>query len=141
MQARDYRLQGLSHDHHHALVLARRARRADEHPETERAALWSEICARFATELEPHFRIEEMHLFPPLREVNEDDLVELALEQHEALRTLVKSVEPQLHEFGVLLDEHVRYEERTLFPRAQDVLPPAALNDIAEAWGREEGLM
>ena len=54
-------LASLSRDHHHALVIAQRLRRADEHdgPEAARAFL-----AHWEREERLHFRLEEEVLLP-----------------------------------------------------------------------------
>lgn len=49
-------LRKLSEDHHHGLVLARRARLAGDGDEDFSAAhVWEEIERKFQNELEPHF--------------------------------------------------------------------------------------
>ena len=84
-------LQPLSDDHHAALVLARRMRRvaAEIADPAELAKTWEGARASFARELEPHFRVEEDWLFPPLEAAGENALVERAIEDHGRLRELI----------------------------------------------------
>jgi hemerythrin superfamily protein len=129
-------LQPLSDDHHGALVLARHTRRAAERARDPSALVetWQELRRRFARELEPHFRAEEEWLFPQLEAAGERSGVERARADHARLRALARGEPapgPGL-EFAALLHAHVRFEERELFPRAEDLLPAAAL----EAAGR-----
>jgi len=124
-------LQPLSDDHHGALVLARRIGSAAR-ASAERGALaraWGDLQSRFALELEPHFRVEEERIFPQLEAAGEAALVERARADHAGLRELARS-EPDsaaATRFAELLHRHVRFEERELFPRAESLLPLAAL--------------
>lgn len=133
---RDPRLQGLSSDHHHALVFARRlaeavaAGRAD--PATAR-----EAGAQFFGAIDPHFQIEERSLLPALREVGALALVERTEADHASLRALASSAQAGacegLDRFAALLTEHIRFEERELFPCCETRLPSAVLDTVAAA--------
>ncbi|HEY8154832.1 MAG TPA: hemerythrin domain-containing protein [Myxococcota bacterium] len=127
-------LQPLSDDHHAALVLARRMRSLPEAAANpvDRAKAWEGARARFARELEPHFRVEEKWLFPPLAAAGEQALADRAVSDHRRLRELIASPPERAVEFGEILHRHVRFEERELFPRAESVLDLATL----EAAGR-----
>jgi iron-sulfur cluster repair protein YtfE (RIC family) len=133
---RDPRLRQLSRDHHHALVLARRSSlaAADPNPNSLHEA-WEEIVEKLDTELLPHFEIEERLLLPPLQRAGEERSVARVLEDHQALRRLVDQSPADLRrcltEFGSLLTEHVRFEERVLFPLAESKLTDRELETIA----------
>jgi len=119
-------LRPLSDDHHGALVLARRVRRAAQQARSASALakLWSEVAARFAAELEPHFAVEERWLFRALEAAGETALPARALADHARLRDLVRA-EPTAAaalELAERLESHVRFEERELFPRAESLL-------------------
>jgi iron-sulfur cluster repair protein YtfE (RIC family) len=143
----------LSHDHHHALVLALRLRKGgptthkDEWPtdflEHAKAALHF-----FEIELEPHFKKEEAAIFGglPERLQNNPTLITLIAklqEQHTKIRSLFGSVRKsigtqamdclreELSLLGTLLDEHIRLEERQLFPILQAELTADELSQIA----------
>jgi iron-sulfur cluster repair protein YtfE (RIC family) len=138
-------LRTLSEDHHHGLVHARRLRRAAEGGEgytLEAAAkaflhLWQKDTSI-------HFRKEEEVFLPVMArhggDVPQDPLVEM-LAQHARIRGLVMrlsdevvggNVRPEtLREIGELLEEHIRLEERVVFPLVEDSLPEAALTELA----------
>jgi len=115
----------LSHDHHHALVEARRLRRAADTPESAKAA--TAFLRFFAGETTRHFREEEELLFPSVVEFEEarERLVQALLE-HQRLRAsaarlqqLVDTggkLDETMRELGGLLEAHVRLEEREVFP-------------------------
>ncbi len=126
---RDPRLQGLSSEHHQALVLARTL-------ETGRAV--PDLAARFAAELEPHFRIEEEMLLPALAAAGEETLVRRTLDDHAALRALVADPASGVA-FGRRLREHVRFEERELFPACEAHLGDEVLEAVAARSPRPRG--
>src|SRR5690606_8894377 len=115
---RDPRLRGLSSEHHQALVLARTLTTLVAEGRIEAAA--AELEGRFLRELEPHFRVEERLLLPALREVGEVALVEQTEADHAFLRAAAAAVRAgqrdALTGFAERLVEHVRFEERALFP-------------------------
>jgi len=117
---RDARLHGLTSDHHHALVLARRVAR--EHA-TSGAALVRIVREAFERELAPHFAVEEEVLLPALAEAGASDLVDRTREEHAMLRghlaAVVAGDVARLADFAALLERHVRFEENELFPAAE----------------------
>jgi uncharacterized protein (DUF2249 family) len=131
---RSQALISLSHEHHAALALARRAVAAsrDVSATRELAAALPEL---FARELEPHFLIEEQLLLPPLRDAGERSRAARILDEHRQLRALGHATERSdpagLASFGLLLEAHVRFEERELYPLAEAILPEAALAAVA----------
>lgn len=131
---RDDRLIPLSHDHHHGLVMSLRIRKSDERGEIDDAFI-AEISEAFDREVEPHFKQEERWLLPALRVAGEDEMVDRTLAEHAQLRGLLRSAAEgdinKLIEFGELLGDHIRFEERELFERAQTVLSDEVLDDLA----------
>ena len=139
----------LSHDHHHALVEARRLRRAADGEGAERRVAAAGFLRFFSTETVRHFREEEEQLFPAL--VDEDgaagELLVSALLEHQRIHALVGRLErglgageadaSQMRELAALLEAHIRLEERQLFPLIQEVVPEEALGRLALATGRE----
>ena len=121
----------LSHDHHHALVEARRLRRAadrDDDPSGAAAA----FVRFFRTSSVPHFREEEEALFPLVIDVEEARaLLVQALLDHQYLHALVAALEAgrdvraTMRELGERLEAHVRLEERQLFPLIERVASAA----------------
>jgi hypothetical protein len=129
----------LSDDHHTALVLARHSRKTGAQATSpgDLAAAWQQVRARFEAELEPHFRVEEALLLPPLAALGEAALVERTRADHTRLRELVAAPAPASAErmvaFGKLLHAHVRFEERELFARAGELLNASTLEAIGRA--------
>jgi hemerythrin-like domain-containing protein len=70
--------------------------------------------------LNKHFKDEEMWLFPNLAPTN--DLRLQAEQQHEKLRELANDNNLQPEEFADLLEEHIRFEERVLFPLFENIV-------------------
>jgi hemerythrin-like domain-containing protein len=158
-------LRSLSEDHHHSLVNARRLRQVA----AERKGAWEEAAGTFLEfwqkDTSIHFRQEEEVLLPVLaRYGGEPDQpsVILMLAQHTRIRGLImdlsdevtgKGVRPEtLQSIGEALEEHIRLEEREVFPLVEDVLPQAGLEELAarlevkeagpraEPWVPTEGL-
>jgi hemerythrin-like domain-containing protein len=118
----------LSHDHHHALVQARRLR-------ADGAAGAPEFLRFFATETTRHFREEEELVFPLLYDDEPDSLREILL-QHHRLRALAHRLrrgEDVTAELAGLLEEHIRLEERDLFELIQRATPEEQLVRIGLA--------
>lgn len=132
-------LAGLSREHHFALALAKRAKSIDEGESL--AGLASETAEAFAREIGPHFLIEERVVLPALGEAGQEDQAARTLEEHDALRKLadrlVMGGMDELQAFGELLERHVRFEERELFPLIESVLTQEMLEKIALETGAE----
>lgn len=128
---RDPRLRGLSSEHHQALVLARRL----EHHDAWCAADGRALATRFAAELEPHFHVEEELLLPALRAVGQSELAARTDHDHAAIRGLVIAAASgdgdAARRLGQLLTQHVRWEERELFPACEAHLASAVLDEVA----------
>ncbi|WP_210495597.1 hemerythrin domain-containing protein [Patulibacter sp. SYSU D01012] len=134
---RDPSLVTLSHDHHQALFVAQTLRRADGgDAEAARAA----FRAFWRDGGERHFEIEEQVLLPAFAEVGRahDPLVLRALGDHVELRCRARRAfadgDPDVEELvalGTRLSEHVRLEERELFPLIEATLPAERLAALA----------
>jgi hypothetical protein len=120
----------LSREHHEALVLARRACEPWR-PQARPDALRSHLLQRWDAQFEPHFAREEAHLFPALRSVGEEVGVLEAHRQHDVLREAIARLRAgdldALPSWGEAMREHVRWEERELFPLAERLLDLPAL--------------
>ena len=126
-------LRDLSDDHHTALVVAQRCKRATP---ASYQAIWSEVRAGLDGHFAPHFALEEEHLVPALRRLSRESLADRILEEHVALRKALDKPQASLEEvqsFGSLLERHVRFEEREVFDPLQDELPGPALAGLASA--------
>lgn len=131
-------LRLLSEDHHHGLVLARRACRAARGEKgLSVTKVWGEIEQKFRDELEPHFQIEEKHLAPPLGSHVKLELLSRFFRDHQLLRYFVYDrtarTQSALREFGETLERHIRFEERELFEIAQKCLSSDQLKAIESA--------
>ncbi|MGZ8694095.1 MAG: hemerythrin domain-containing protein [Gaiellaceae bacterium] len=133
---RDPALVPLSHDHHHALVRARRLRKAAA-GEGDLARETAAFVHGFLRESVPHFRDEEERLFPLalLHAPEREELVAELVLEHVRLHALVARLAAgdagAAAEAGELLELHVRREERELFPALEECVPPAALAALA----------
>ncbi len=87
--------------------------------------------------MEPHFRIEEEYLAPPLVALGETELIERFNEDHKVLRESVRDQSTRspsaLKQFGEILERHIRFEERELFEIAQQRLSSDDLKAVEKA--------
>jgi hemerythrin-like domain-containing protein len=136
---RDDALIPLSHEHHRALELALRLRRAT----SADAGSIAEAAKDFwRAEGHEHFRQEEDVLLPAFARhvpAADPDIVRVLVE-HVELRRRFADVEAgtgsdpaELNALGELLAGHVRHEERTLFDRIESALVPAELAAVGSA--------
>lgn len=134
----------LSRDHHQALFVAQKLRRAEpETAEAERARFlefWSSHGHR-------HFQLEEELLFPAYAPHGDayHPLLLRALGDHVAIRALAArltkrpvATPEQLHELGEALAAHVRREERELFAVIEQAMPADELLALARELERAE---
>ncbi|MDE3183350.1 MAG: hemerythrin domain-containing protein [Bacteroidota bacterium] len=125
----------LSKDHHAGLLFCWKIRQGVKyHIETDRMIkyvkyFWEHHFAK-------HFKEEEDFLFAPVQ----DNEVQKALEDHQKIKIFVDkiAISGMEREEGVLLeladtvDDHIRYEERVLFPHLQEKLSDEQLEKIGE---------
>ncbi len=129
-------LAPLSRDHHHALVLAQRLRRAGEADAADAAAAFRQ---HWTEEERLHFRLEEEVLLPAYAAYGDPDhpAIVRTLLDHVRIRRdverLADGAGPDLlHELGGRLADHVRLEENELFPLIERTLPEPALAALGE---------
>ena len=86
-----------------------------------------------------HFREEEEILLPAFAEhaeINKPEIVEMLLE-HVTIRSQMKQLfdknlsHEEMRNLGVLLQEHIRKEERVIFPMIENALPEDKLQELA----------
>ena len=130
-------LQGVSREHHHALLLSWKINQGikkDVNPERiQKYVHW------FREEhLKPHFEIEEKWIFPVLGENH--DMIQRALKEHIRLMDLSQNANDyhDLQIFSDELKEHVRFEERELFQEVQKQATEEELKLIQENHKEEE---
>jgi hemerythrin-like domain-containing protein len=129
----------LSHDHHHALVVAQRLRRAED-----RSPATRELLDFWESQGREHFDVEEEVLVPTWLELDpgaDRALAERLADEHQVIRSLVRAAQSDsldldgLAETGRLLADHVRFEERELFPLIEKALRSDALATLGEEIG------
>lgn len=135
-------LRDLSEQHHYALVAARTLRLAAEGGGDLASAL-REFARIWEAEIQPHFQAEEAVLLPAFARAEGDDhpLIVQTLVEHVRLRRLIgdlmNAVEPRRREVAAetarALHDHVRFEERQLFPALEAALAGEALADLGRA--------
>lgn len=135
-------LQPLSRDHLKALLAAKALREATDAKAARAAFLdfWRDHGAH-------HFRVEEEVLLPWWARYASVDRagVDRMLEEHLEIRRQVLRLEDnegsleELHDLGTLLHDHVRFEERQLFPAIEDSLGSEQLAHLLPAVLAAEG--
>ncbi len=125
----------LSKEHHFSLLFCWKIRQGLK-MEIE-ASRMIEYVKYFATNfLLPHFAEEEVILFTSL----DDKWVKKAIEQHKQIHGLLSGLSKktknnpneQLGKLANLVDDHVRYEERELFPHLERTLSNEQLEVIGK---------
>jgi len=138
-------LQPLSRDHHDALAIALRLARADA---DTAADVQNAFLRYWLSDGREHFRAEEEILLPTF--ANHADpqhpLVARVLREHLLIRQRALRIERgveeplwRLRELGGLVSDHVRLEERELFPLVEERVPPNELAWLGEALEKAEG--
>ena len=132
-------LQPLSRDHHQALALAQRLRRASEQ---DAAAVRAAFLEYWHHHGQAHFRVEEEVLLPAFAEHGDpgDERVVRMLVDHVRIRRDARRLEQDagpapadLHALGTALERHVRLEEREVFPLIEAALPADAADALVDA--------
>lgn len=117
-------LLSLSREHHLSLVMARTARKAATSGDAAVvSAAIKQMEAHWQSVLAEHFAQEEVMLRDAVGTLSAEAVARI-LAEHAALRALAceshhLDCSLRLHRFGELLAQHVRYEERELFPVLQ----------------------
>ena len=139
----------LTHDHHHALAQARRLLDVAKMDDvTEQRNQTNDFINFYFGRAVRHFHEEEELFFAPLVDVPEaSELVLRAVADHLRLHGLVRTVKRQLTDGDVdgerltdisrILTDHVRFEEKELFPLIERLIPEAELEDLATAGRRD----
>lgn len=127
----------LSRHHHHALIMALKISKLSAEPnEDEVAPLTKELKDFWETESQEHFREEEEVLLPTFAKyasIDRPEIIEMLLE-HVQIRSLVSRINEEsedvvshIRQLGVMLEQHVRKEERVIFPIIEAALPEEVL--------------
>lgn len=126
----------LSKEHHFTLLFSWKIRQGlKQGVETNRIKKY--VAYFWERDMQTHFREEEEILFVPA----EGDSVQKAIADHQEIKDLVnealnstteEEARNKLATLANAVDEHVRYEERELFPHLEKVLTEVQLERIAE---------
>lgn len=145
MAQRHSALVPLASDHYHGLALALRLQQGTQ-AVTPMWALDSKfqagyVVAFFEKELRHHFEVEEKALFPLVVDhvAEAKALVDELISDHRAMERLVEkitklsiSLSQDLTDFGRLLEQHIRKEDRKLFPLFESKAPTHVLERAAK---------
>ncbi len=135
----------LSHDHQHGLALALKLKYSKQPLSSslkeEVRILRNELIDKFENDLKKHFSLEETYLVPLFPQ---NDLIGRMLDDHKKLEEfyvkIYKKTEKwsfrqfrvKLNSFGDLLEQHIRFEERELFPMIEESLTEEQLKILGE---------
>jgi len=123
-------LKPLSRQHHFGLLFSWKIRKGFSMDiSLERMKKYADWF--FETEIKPHFKAEEKHIFPILDK--EDEMVKRALKEHERIEKLFKdTIDPKksLRLLEEELQAHIRFEERIMFNEIQKVATAEQLKTI-----------
>lgn len=136
---RSTHLKTLSFEHHDGLVMARKIEltfKDTDKPE-EMITYIKEI---YPGALDHHFLQEEESLLPALRKFKEAEIMVFQVQkEHRKFLSLYEAVCKQdehvfthIQEFGKLLHDHIRFEERVFFPLAEKLLSEDELQNIGK---------
>lgn len=135
-------MKPLSRHHHHALALALKISRTlkDDMDEGALHMLREELQQFWVTGGQEHFREEEEILLPAYARYaspRHEEIIEMLIE-HAQIRALVAAIDDgegdliaTIRELGLMLEKHVRREERVIFPMMEAALPDEVLQKLA----------
>jgi len=120
----------LSREHHDALLFIWKIKQGLKN-KTSLPIVVDYIKWFWNNNLKDHFDQEEKILLPYLP--NEDEMVQRLRKEHEMIR---KMVDKELNETSILiltdaLNDHIRFEERQLFPHIEQTVSEAQLDEIS----------
>lgn len=131
-------LKAISREHHHGLLLCWKIRTGFKKQidpiRIKKYADWY-----YKTHIIPHFEIEEKHIFTILDKENE--LVKKALSEHRRLIRLFETENDLLKSLTSIeeeLESHIRFEERILFNKIQEVATNEQLEQIKTSHSEEK---
>ena len=132
--SRDENLYVFSHEHHHGLIFAVRLRKAHQ---ADAETLKRYIKDFWEDSLDAHFNNEENSF---LTFITNKELKHRFLSEHKQIRALYQDIKDgdidiieKSKQFGVLINDHIRFEERILFPWLQENLSKDELVHIGSS--------
>jgi len=119
---RNKNLYPLSHQHHNGLMAVLLLKKGLER-KADAVVMGAFILSIWDAELRIHFIKEEVYLHPHVLQIAElMDLYEQMKMEHHQVRNMIDAIRnglstfELLNEFHTLLEKHIRFEERTMFP-------------------------
>ena len=129
---RSVQLQPLSRDHHHGLLFCWKIKQGLA-KNVALSRIQDYVKYFYAGHLVPHFKAEEEIIMPH----KVDSLCAQAIEEHTIIATLINEItaedginEERLNTLIDLLNHHIRFEERTLFPHLEVILAANELKEV-----------
>jgi hypothetical protein len=133
---RDASLQPLSRQHHDALMACLMIEKGVR-KHTDLKVLQDFTRQLWEKDLDKHFILEENHLVPYLRRKHFPEyIIQSLLRDHELLRVISARIlnggasYQGFLAFSTLLEQHVRFEERLVFEKAQEMIPGPELVEL-----------
>lgn len=131
---RNKNIQPLSREHHFGLLFCWKIRTGiKKNVEVNRIVKYVDYF--FDTYMEQHFKTEETLLFNQVKH----DMCKKAYDDHQQIKSIITSVLQgngdtieNLRELADRVDEHIRFEERNLFPLLESLLADAQLKGIGK---------
>lgn len=119
----------LSREHHFGLLFCWKIRQGIK-LNVEAGRMYQYVAYFWNTHLEEHFREEEEWLF---KKIN-DALTRQALQEHQEIKQYLQQLKNapkagNLLQLANMINDHIRFEERTLFPHLEKVLTPGQLEE------------
>jgi len=135
---RNEHLKTLSWEHHHGLVSAFRLQQGLNNG-TAKDTLRDYILYIWENDLDFHFWKEEQIIQPSLVKTEDGKkIVEQMTSEHKTFRNLIKTLKTKQHKiehirfFADILNKHIRFEERRLFPFIEKESSEKALEKIGD---------
>ena len=133
---RNEQIKKLSREHHSSLLFCWKIRQGLKN-NLQPQRICDYIQYYWQQNLQPHFREEEKILFAPIK----DRQVQRAINEHKQIRRQIEGLannsakidmQKNLARIADMVDDYVRYEERTLFPHLEKKLNKEQLKNIGE---------
>ena len=132
---RNEQIKKLSREHHSSLLFCWKIRQGLKN-NLQPQRICEYVQYYWQQNLQPHFREEEKILFAPIK----DRQVQSAINEHRQIRRQIEGLanlkkndmQKSLARIADMVDDHVRYEERTLFPHLEKKLIKEQLKNIGE---------
>ncbi len=136
-------LFSISHDHFHGLMVAQIIKKGSSASQDLLKDVDDKVRYTihfYDQELVNHFYIEEQVLQPLVRGISKeiDEIFDKILEEHKTIGELINSLkvevdlEKKLDKIATDLENHIKCEERILFPKIQEALSEQELESLGK---------